>query len=794
MKFSEAWLRAWVNPPVDTHTLAHQFTMAGLEVDGVHPAAGAFTDVVVGQVLKAEQHPDADRLRVCEVDVGQSAPLTIVCGGVNVRAGLKVAVAVVGAVLPGDFKIKAAKLRGVPSAGMICSAEELELTDLPQISHGILELPDDAPVGVLLREYMALDDQVIAIDLTPNRGDCLSIQGLAREIGVINGMSVNPPEQEVVPVTSDATREIQLATKGCPRYVGRVVQGIDPKAQTPLWLQEKLRRSGIRPIHPVVDVCNYVMLELGQPMHGFDLSRLKGAICVRESVEGETLTLLDERTLTLVPGTMIIADAAEPLALAGIMGGKSSGVSDTTVDVFLEAAFFNPVDICLNARRYHVSSDSSYRFERGVDFTLPAQAMARATALLLSIAGGQAGPLIEAEQVAHLPPPRKLRLMQASITRLLGIELSDDQVEQILTNLGMQVVAGKGYWDIEVPSFRFDIEQPVDLIEELARIYGYEQIPGAPMVARLEMPQCSESALTESRLADCLTDMGYFEAITYSFIPEGLQALIDPAHTAIPLVNPIAADMAVMRTSLWPGLIQSLLHNQNRQCERVRLFEMGLCFWASDTAWMQVPHFAMLLSGPVFPKQWGQSERQVDFYDLKGDVERVLQWTGEQGGFEWRRAEHAALHPGQSAALYKNNQCIGYLGTLHPKIAQQLSLNEVPYLFEVTLEALLHARVPKFERISKFPAVRRDLALVMDTRIEGETLLKTITQHAGKLLNTVQIFDIYQGAGIAEGKKSVALGLTFQDPSRTLRDEEINDVIQGIVSAVSQELQATLRA
>ena len=795
MKFSEVWLREWIDPKLDTKQLAEQLTMAGLEVDAVHPAAGEFSGVVVGHVVSAEQHPDADRLRCCKVDVGASTPLDIVCGGVNVRAGLKVAVATVGAVLPGDFKIKKTKLRGQSSEGMICSASELELAGANEEKGGILELADDAPVGTNLREYWQLDDVIIDIDLTPNRGDCLSLRGIARELSVLNKISTQAPLLEPVAATISDTFNVTVQDKAaCPRYACRIIKGIQSGITSPIWLIEKLRRSGVRSIHPVVDICNYMMLELGQPMHAFDLAKLDGDIVVRQAKPDEQITLLDEQALTLHDPALLITDQNSPLAVAGVMGGADSAVTDETADILLESAFFNPVNVCLAARKYGLHTDSSYRFERGVDFELQVLAIERATQLITEIVGGEPGSVSEVVSESDLPQRQPIELEANSIERLLGMTFTPEEVTQVLESLGMQVCASNNGWRVTPPSWRFDMEQEADLIEELVRVHGYDDIPSAPMQADLMMPNVSEQRLTKSRIAKLLVDLGYHEAMTYSFISEQQQALLDPEHKPVALANPIASDMAVMRTSLWPGLLQALHYNLNRQVSRLKLFETGMCFIDDGKEWQQVVKLAMAAVGNAFPEQWGVKSRQVDFFDLKSDVEKILRLTRRSSDFHFEKVKNSVLHPGQSAVLYEKGQCIGYLGALHPKIAQHMGLNEVPLLFEIELQALETVQVPEFKTISKFPAVRRDLAIVIDEDVATNKILEQIASSCGQLLSHVQVFDVYQGSGIESGKKSVALGLTFQDATRTLIDEEINAIIQDVVAHLGQQLGATLRA
>ena len=789
MRFSETWLREWVDPALSTEELAQQLTMLGLEVDAVTPVAPEFTKVVVGEVLSAEPHPDADRLRVCEVDVGNEK-LAIVCGGVNVRAGIKVPVAVVGANLPGDFKIKKSKLRGVVSNGMICSEKELGLGEGEPKS--IMVLPTDAPVGVDLRQYLALDDHTIDVELTPNRSDCISICGIARELAVVGQLEVNHVSHEPVQATIDDKVTVTIAaTEDCPRYVGRVIRNINTSAVTPIWLQERLRRSGIRAIHPVVDVTNYVMLELGQPMHAFDLAKLDGEITVRHANSNESIKVIDEQECELSATTLVIADNSGAQAIAGVMGGFASAVSATTTDIFLESAYFRPAAVRQAAKEHGFCTDSSYRFERGVDFELQTIAFERATALLLEITGGEAGPVTDVVDEDQLPTRSAIRLAAPEVKRLLGITIPVGDIERILTSLGMTMVEQDEAWLVTPPSYRFDINHSVDLIEELARVYGYAKIPTLPMNAYLQPLPINEELTSTLRLKQLFVDRGYHEVITYSFVDPKLQTALDPQAKPAVLANPISADLAVMRTSLWPGLVNTLQYNENRQIARVRLFEIGLSFGEKGQEQHQV--LALAAIGSAYPEQWGRKRAEVDFFDVKADVEALLALNRNAKVFSWRSSSHPALHPGQTAGLYCEETLIGYLGVMHPSLVRQLGFNKAPVLFEALLAPLEQALLPDYQAISKFPAVRRDLSLVLDRTVPVADVVKIIQKSSAHMLNKVQIFDIYQGEGVEIDKKSVALGLTFQDPSRTLRDNEINDVIQNIINQLESEVNAKLR-
>jgi len=794
MKFSKSWVDEWIQASLGTNELADQITMAGLEVDSVDAVAGEFSNVVVGEVVACEQHPDADKLRVTKVNVGEAELLDIVCGAPNCRQGLRVAVAKVGAVLPGNFEIKKAKLRGQPSHGMLCSYSEL---GIPVEADGIIELPLDASVGTDLRSYLQLDDAMIEVDLTPNRADCLSIAGLAREIGVLNRCDVRSPEWAPVSATIDASFPITVtAAEACPRYLGRVIKGLNVKAETPLWMQEKLRRCGMRSIDPIVDVTNYVLLELGQPMHAFDLAKLESGLQVRMAVAGETLTLLDENEVSLNADTLVIADGTGPLAIAGIFGGLHSGVSAETQDILLECAFFSPLSIKGRARSYGLSTDSSHRFERGVDSQLQQQAMDRACRLLLDICGGEAGPVIEVVSDAHLPKPELITLRREKLNRVVGIAFDDAVVTDILNRLGLQVTLTAEGWQATSPSWRFDLAIEEDLIEEVARIYGYNNIPNLPPMAHLVMNEQLEADLPLKRARHLLVDRGFQEAITYSFVEPKAMSLLFPHQEPIILPFPISADMSAMRVSLWPGLINAVVYNQNRQQGRVRLFESGLRFIKDEQAEngiRQEPLLAGIISGNLADEHWSIPSRATDFFDLKGDVEALLELTGEAHRFSFVRAEHTALHPGQSAQVLRDGHPIGWIGVIHPSLEKKLGLKSKVVLFELELNALLKVRIPVAGEISRFPANRRDLALVVDSAVTAADILHTAKKIGGNQIVGINLFDIYQGPGVPEGKKSLAISLVLQDTQRTLEDKEIADTIANVVEGLRTEFNASLR-
>ena len=791
MRFSENWLRQYVNPDLTTDALVHQLTMAGLEVDSVSPAAGTFTQVVIGEILTAEPHPEADRLRVCTVGAGEHGVLQIVCGAPNARSGIRVPLALVGAELPGDFKIRPAKLRGIESFGMLCSAKEL---GIDEDASGLMELPADAPVGQDIRAYLDLEDTLIEVDLTPNRADCLSVEGIAREVSLLNGLDWTSLDAPVVAQSSSKVRSVELPDPlDCPLYLGQMVEGVDRNAPTPLWMRERLRRSGIRSLDILVDVTNYVLLELGQPLHAFDAACLKGVIQPRLAKAGETLELLNGQTITLDAETLVIADDSGPLALAGIMGGKASAVSAETRDIFLECAFFTPDRIMGKARRYGLSTDSSHRFERGVSFELQSRALARAAALILEYAGGAAGPVVEARSAGHLPKRRPITLKSDRLSRILGLELPHARVEQILRGLGMVPKSVDGGWEVVPPAARFDIAIEADLIEEVGRVYGYDHLPRRNPLVPAALKPCSEKWLNLDRVKDVLVDRGYQEAITYSFIGSELQQLIDPGVEALALKNPLSAELAVMRTSLWPGLLDAAIKNSNRQQNRVRLFESGLRFLPSAEGLQQKKGIAWLAMGPVAPEQWGEKSRPVDFFDVKADVEALIALTGKSGDLEFVPTQVAALHPGQTAEIRLAGTAIGCMGLLHPQLEKTLGFEQRVFLVAIDLDLLLARTLPRFRSLSKFPSVRRDIALNVAEQVPVGQLLDTARRHAGEFLQDVVLFDVYRGPGLESGRKSVAFGLIWQNELETLVDDQIEGWIRDVIESLARDCDARLR-
>ncbi|MDA0689183.1 MAG: phenylalanine--tRNA ligase subunit beta [Proteobacteria bacterium] len=795
MIICESWLREWVNPDFTTEELMTRLTMAGLEVDGVSAVAREFTGIVVAEVEAVEAHPDADKLRVCQVNDG-SGVHQVVCGAPNVRAGMKAPFAQIGAEInTGEdkpFKIKAAKLRGVESSGMLCSAEELGLAES---SDGLLELANDAPVGTDIRTYLSLDDASIEVDLTPNRGDCLSVAGIAREVGVIAKQDVTALDVAMVPATHQDEFPVKItAADECPRYLGRIIRNVNLGAETPLWMQEKLRRSGLRSIDPIVDVTNFVLMELGQPMHAFDFSKLEGGIEVRLAGDKEKITLLDGKEVEMNPDTLVIADASQPVAMAGIMGGQYTAVSDSTRDVFLECAYFAPLAIAGKARGYGMHTDASHRYERGVDHALQHRAMERATGLLLSIVGGEAGPVTEA--VGNLPEQARVSLRYEQVGRQLGISMEKAEIKDIFARLGLQVLSdSESEIHLAVPSYRFDIAIEADLIEEIARIYGYDNIPLASGNNSTKFGRAPETKLDISQLRNHLVALGYQEIISYSFIDPALSDLVcGTATRPIRLQNPISEEMAVMRGSLLPGLLQTLQYNANRQHERLRLFETGLVFQKLGEETRQTARLGGLLSGRRNPKNWNNNNEISDFYDVKGDIESLLDLGANGAGFQFLATEAQGYHPGQCAEVRAaDGSSIGVIGALHPSIQRAMGLDTVVYLFELDLAAVLAAEIPVASELSRYPEVSRDLALVIDESVSSGAISQLVRENAGEFLVGLQIFDVYQGDAVTKGKKSVALGLTWQHPSRTLSDEEINAIISSCINALQEQFNANLR-
>lgn len=792
MKISENWLRTWVNPAIDSETLSDQLTMLGLEVDELAPVAKPFTGVVVGEVLTVEQHPDADRLRVTTVNIGSGEPLQIVCGAPNVRAGMKAPVATIGAVLPGDFKIKKGKLRGVESQGMLCGASEIDLEDKID---GLLELPTDAPVGVNIREYLKLDDNVIDISITPNRGDCFSIRGIAREIAVINQLQMNEPDIKSVDATIADEKKVVISTEGAPRYLGRVIKNVNVKAATPEWMEQALARSGIRTHSILVDVTNYVLMELGQPMHAFDLAKIEGTVHVRQAQPQEKLQLLNDQEVELQEDIMVIADDQKALAIAGIMGGLASSVTDDTTDIFLESAFFAPLAIAGRARRFGLHTDSSQRYERGVDFELPLIAMNRASQLIQELAGGEFGPITVAEKTEILPKREAIELKQAQVDQLLGYQLTADFIADALTRLGCEVtVKAEGEWNVVPPSHRYDMAIYQDLIEEVARIDGYDNIQISLPSMDVQLAKYQDR-FEIAELRQTIVTLGYQEAISFSFADAKLEKQLNPQVNPLMLANPISSDLAAMRSTLLSSLIPCVQYNLNRQQSRVRFFELGLRFDYQDAKSIedlkQIPTLALVAVGSQQLESWHVKPQPMDFFDFKGEIEEIL--AAGRVKVEYVRSERAWLHPGQSAEILVDGQSIGYLGRLHPSLENELDLSTT-WVAELDQTPVLQSYVSNFTELSRFPSIRRDIALLISDNINVRDIQQLIEKTGGELLDSTWLFDVYTGQGVEEGKRSLAFALLWQHPSRTLEDAEIKSGMDNIIQVLENTYQATLRA
>jgi phenylalanyl-tRNA synthetase beta chain len=790
MKFSEKWLREFVNPAIDSETLMHELTMAGLEVDGVEPACLEFEGLVVAEVQTVIKHPDADKLQICQVDCGEKELLTIVCGAANVREGMRTVLAKIGAVLPGIAKLEAASLKGVTSYGMLCSAREIGLGD----DHdGIIELSSNEVIGKQLNEIVDINDNIIEISLTPNRGDCLSIRGIAREVAVFNKIDFTVPEVKTADINSTATRNVSSsAEQACPKYLGRIIENVDTTVKTPLWLSEKLRRSGIRSINVVVDITNFVMLELGQPMHAFDNDRLQGDIEVRFPKEKETIKLLDESELDLKAGTLLITDKSGPIAMAGVMGGYDSAVTTTSKNIFLESAFFNAEVISGEARQYGLHTDSSHRFERGVDPQLQAIAMERASGLVIQLCGGQAGPVVETISEGDLPKNGQVLLRKSQIKRVLGIELDEEFVTDTFLKLGMECNYKENQWFTLPPSHRFDINIEIDLIEELARIYSYDAISTSVPSNKLHMLSPKQTHETVKHIREVLINRDYHEVITYSFVDPSLNKLLNNKEKNLVLVNPIAPELSAMRTSLLPGLVSTAQYNVKRQQERIRIFETGLVF-EGDEKLKQESHLGGLIYGNYNNKQWSIEDTKSDFYDLKCDVETILYSLIGADRIEMKLSQLEVLHPGQAVDVLVDGIDTGYFGRLHPKVCSQLELSDKVYVFEFNVENIAKQDDVSFRAISKYPSVRRDIAVLVDELVPFAELLNTVNSEATSLLSNLELFDVYQGEGIEKGKKSLALGLTFQATSSTLKDEEVETIMEKVIDGLHNKFGAKLR-
>jgi phenylalanyl-tRNA synthetase beta chain len=790
MKLPVSWLKEWVDFSWDAPELARRLTASGFEVEGTEPAAPAFSGVVVAEIAAIAAHPEADKLRICQVNAG-GALLQIVCGAANARAGLKVPLAQVGAVLPGDLKIKAAKLRGVESAGMLCSAKELGLATT---SSGLLELPADAPVGTSIRDYLSLDDSVLELKVYANRGDSMSVLGVAREIAALCGSTLKAPASPGFKVAANAADAAMVqAAAAAPRFLTRRITGLNNRGAAPLWMQEHLRRAGLRSINPVVDVTNYVLIELGQPMHAYDAQRIRGALRVRMAHVGEKLQLLDERVIELAPDVLLIADDSGPIGMAGIMGGQGTGITPESTEVLLEVAFFTPDATAGRGRRYGIQTDASQRFERGVDPQGQAAAMQRATSLLLSLCGGEASAVAEFVNTDALPQRPPVLLRRERLAMLTGAEIADARVQQSLTALGMQLAVHPQGWTVTPPSWRFDISIEADLIEEVLRIVGFDAVQESPKRLPQRFARRSESLLDERALLDALTARGYQEAINYAFVDPALQGSLFPGQQALRLANPIAADLAVMRVSLWPGLLKVAMDNLSRQQDRVRLFERGTVFLQQGGAVRELLRVAGIAFGPRSPEQWAAGREAVDFFDIKSDVTALLALAGAGVRFEWQPGTLPCLHPGRSARVLRDGQEIGWLGELHPSLAGSLGLTGPCMLFELDITQALQAPLPALAPVSRFPQVRRDLSITVPADTPLSAILSRVSVAAGSQLRDLRVFDLYQGAGIEPTRKSVALGLIFQDNHKTLKDDEADALMASVAADLAAQLDAKIR-
>ena len=818
MQFSESWLRQYVNPSLDSDALGHAMTMAGLEVEEQHSVAPAFTKIVVAQILSAEQHPDADRLRVCKVDAGTGQELQIVCGAPNARAGIKIPCALVGAELPPaeaggkPFMIKVGKLRGVESQGMLCSGRELGLGDDHE---GILELPADAPIGEDIRKYLDLDDQVFVIKLTPNKADCLSLVGMAREVSAITGAALCAPKWNAPAVSTDDKRKVTVESKElCGRFAGRVIRGVNPQAKTPDWIVQRLSRAGQRTISALVDLSNYVMLEMGQPTHVFDIDKLEGDITVRWAKAGETLELLNGQTVTLVgpdsAGKLqeagVVADQKGPVALAGIMGGNHCAVSDDTKNIYVEAAYWLPSAIQGRARRFNFSTDAAHRFERGVDPQNTVNCLEYLSSLILEVCGGQVGPVDD--QVLNVPERKPVKMRLARAEKVIGIPLTKEVVADVFQRLGFEFNQEGDVFEVTPPSYRFDIEIEEDLIEEVARMYGFENIPDQPPIASLKMSAKAEAKRGIHLLRQRLALQGYQEAVNFGFTDfESEQRLAGAQEEdVIQVLNPIANQYGVMRSNLWGGLLSNLKSNLNRGAGRVRLFETGRVFKRDSkvkeasgkvAGFHQPQKIGGLAYGSSVPEQWASMTRAVDFFDVKGDLERVL----DPLHFVTESAQHPALHPGRSAKVLinigKNTIEVGWIGELHPGLQQAYELPQAPVLFELDLESIRELGLPAPEELSKFPAVQRDLALVVKQSVSAQSLLDAMTSTKQNFVRSIELFDEFKpkagSSSMADDEKSLAFRVTLLNPQETLQDPQIDAVMAALLGAVEKKCTARLR-
>jgi phenylalanyl-tRNA synthetase beta chain len=801
VKITVGWLKQFVSVESDVASLARHLTLAGLEIESIEPVAPPFTGVVVGEVLETARHPDADKLSVCQVTTDGTNRLQIVCGAGNVRKGLKVAVALVGAELPHDVKIKRVQLRGIESAGMLCSARELGLGDGHE---GIMELPPELPLHRNLRAALDLDDTVLEIKATPNRGDCMSVFGIARDYTAAQLRRYLHYSVPPIPAANGAHQAVHIAAAAaCPVFAGRVIRGLRPGAAAPFWMRERLRRVGINSISAVVDVTNYVMIELGQPMHAYDLGRLSGSISVRAAMAGEPITLLDDKTYALDTDFTVVADASGPIGLAGIMGGRGTAITGTTVDVYLEAAHWVPAAIAGRARRLGLFTDAAQRFERGVDPTLPARAIERATALILEAAGGEPGPVslttpelsIDATPADETAEPETawVKLRRARLTRLLGVSVPDIEAHALLGAISEHVEVTTEGWRLRPPPHRFDLTLEADLIEEVARLRGFDRIPEIAAITPQVAGRAIETQIGNDRLLLAMIDRGYREAITYSFVDPQAQRRLFPAEKALALENPLSPELSEMRVSLWPGLLKACRDNVHRQHLRVRLFEIGKRFELHGSDLAEVESLGAVAIGARWPEQWGSAATAVDFFDMKADLEAVFELTGDLDGVRFEAEQRDCLHPGRCARIYRGTHAVGWIGELHPQRQRELGFSSAPLLFEIDVESAFNVNQLIFKKISKFPSVRRDLAIVVDEAVPLARVRENVNVSASGLLSELRVFDVYRGPSIELGRKSIALGLILQDSSRTLTDVDADAVVTSVVARLRDVLSATIR-
>ena len=796
MKISESWLRKWVNPSWDTKTLTEELSLAGLEVDGVESVAPDFNNVVVGKVLSVEKHPDADKLNITQVDVGEAEPVQIVCGAKNVAVGMLACCAKVGAILPGNFKIKAAKLRGIASNGMLCGATEIGLAD--DGVDGLLVLPTDATIGQDIREYLDLDDKIIDVDLTPNRADCLSVEGVARDLSAISGLQLEQPFTiNETTKTGECSQSVSVKEpQACPKYLGCIVADYDTSSQAPQWLKQRLERAGLATKNLIVDITNYVLIELGQPMHAFDADKLTGDIVIRMAKDGEKLTTLDEKELSLKSNSLVIADDSGAIALAGIMGGLTTAVSATTNKVFFECANFSPLAITGKARQYGLHTDSSHRFERGVDAFLPERALERALQLFIEIAGGKVSKVVAIVDEKSLYRPQEIQLRPERITKLLGVEISADKVEDIFTSLNFTINKNKTGWGMIAPTYRYDMEIEADLIEEVGRIFGYNNLPEITVEAPMRLPTNDETKLDLYQVKKHLVAQGFAEIITYSFVDEDFQQKLMPSLPAISLKNPISDDMKAMRTSLFPSLLNTISYNQNRQQASLKIFESGLVFINKDGSienLVQEPMLAGAMVGNLKSVNWAEESRVVDFYDIKAQVEAILSISQQAEEIKFIPQEFNLFHPGQSAAIVKDGKQIGSLGQLHPRLVKEAGVTGKVFMFDLKQSAILAGQLPVAMAISKFPEVQRDLAFIVKQDLPVQELLDVFKQDKQSILKSIEVFDVYQGQGLEDNQKSIALNFKMQDTEKTLQDEEVDNLMINLIKLAKKTVSAELK-